>query len=100
MDNQTISILTVLGITVFVIGLLILLFYMPSRQDSYNDEHTEMAEESDSETNTRITHEKKSSSSQKTIYAFGAKNDIQRCPFCDGENAIETKVCEICRREL
>lgn len=100
MDNQTISILTSLGIAVFIVCLLVLLFYIPSRQDNENDEHAEIAEESDSKTNTHITTEEKPSSSQKTIYAFGAKNDIQRCPFCDGENAIEAKACKICRRDL
>lgn len=99
MDNQTISVLTALGITVFVIGLLVLLFYIPSRQDS-DDEYAEISEESDSETNTRIITEEKHSSSQITIYKFRAKKEKHLCPFCDGENTLEAKACKICRRDL
>lgn len=100
MDNQTISVLTALGITVFVIGLLVLLFYIPSRQDSDNDEYTKISGESDSETNTCIPSEVESSSSQITIYSFTAKKEINHCPFCDGENTLEAKACKICRRDL
>lgn len=99
MDNQTISVLTVLGITVFVIFLLAILFYVPSRQDS-DDEYTKISEKSDSENNTYITTEDNHSSSQITIYAFRRKKKKLLCPFCDGENSIDAKVCKICRRDL
>lgn len=41
-----------------------------------------------------------SSKSQKTIYVFREKKSIRLCPFCDGENELEAKVCNICRRDL
>lgn len=99
MDNQTISVLTTLGITVFVIGLLVLLFYIPSRQDT-DEDYTKISGESDSETNACTSSEEDSSFSQITIYAFTAKKEMHLCPFCDGENTLEAKVCKICRRDL
>jgi len=99
MDNQTISVLTTLGITVFVFFLLAILFYVPSRQDS-DDEYKKISDESDSKTSTRITSDEKSGSSQVTIYAFRAKKEKQLCPFCDGENSLEAQVCKICKRDM
>ncbi len=108
MDNLTISVQTALGITMIGIGLLVLLVwlvllvllvYIPSRQDSDNDEYTKIPRESDSKTNTCIPSEE-SSSSQLTIYSFTTKKKINPCPFCDGENTLEAKVCNICSRDL
>ena len=42
----------------------------------------------------------KSNTSQKVIYAFKENNIKRCCPYCDGENIIEAKVCNICRRDL
>lgn len=99
MDNQTISVLTVLGITVVVVVWLAILFFVPSRQDS-DVEYAEIPEESDSGTNTCITTEEKPSSSQITIYKFRAKKEKHLCPFCDGENSLDAKVCKVCRRDM
>ena len=41
-----------------------------------------------------------SMSSQKTIYAFRGKQTIHLCPFCDGENELEAKICNICGHNL
>ena len=35
---------------------------------------------------------------QKTIYAFVPKYRNRVCPFCDGENSLGAKTCDICGR--
>ena len=62
--------------------------------------YTNISEKSDSENNTYITTEDNHSSSQITIYAFRRKKKKLLCPFCDGENSLDDKVCKICRRDL
>ena len=47
-----------------------------------------------------IEKDSTSKSSQKTIYAFRGKQSIHLCPFCDGENELGAKICNICRRDL
>lgn len=37
---------------------------------------------------------------QHIIYEFNAKSAKHRCPFCDGENGVGAKVCNICGRDL
>lgn len=44
--------------------------------------------------------EKTSGPPQNTIYKFSAKRAKFRCPFCDGENSVEAKVCNICGQNL
>jgi hypothetical protein len=95
MDSLTVIILIFIGF----IGLMALLFYVPARQDKEN-EYTKISEERDSKTNTHIITEEKSSSSKTTIYAFREIKEKRLCPFCDGENSLEAKVCNICRRDL
>jgi len=107
MDGQSLSVLVTCGIFFLIIFLLFVLFFIPSRQDSENDEHTDISDESTSKsdavvskTNTRRSSKEKSEPSQKTIYIFHAKEGKCLCPFCDGENNSKATVCNICRREL
>lgn len=44
--------------------------------------------------------EKPSGPPQNTIYEFNAKSVKRLCPFCDGENSVGAKVCNICGRNL
>ncbi|WP_295094820.1 zinc ribbon domain-containing protein [Ruminococcus sp.] len=40
------------------------------------------------------------SSSKVTIYSFKAENGKRLCPYCEGENIIEAKVCINCLLNL
>ena len=44
--------------------------------------------------------EKPSGPPQNTIYEFNAKSTKRLCPFCDGENSVGAKFCNICGRGL
>ena len=61
---------------------------------------TEPTKTTTSYTRNNTNKESSSGTSLKTIYAFRGKNQIRLCPFCDGENELEAKVCNICRRDL
>lgn len=37
---------------------------------------------------------------QITIYSLSAMPPKNTCPYCDGENAVGTTVCDICKRAL
>lgn len=44
--------------------------------------------------------EKPSGPPQNTIYEFNATSAKRLCTFCDGENSVGAKVCNICGRDL
>lgn len=51
-------------------------------------------------TSSKPEEEKPSGPPQNTIYEFNAKSAKRLCPFCDGENSVGAKVCNICGRDL
>jgi hypothetical protein len=66
---------------------------------SYTDT-SDFASPHKNKTHCKTEKESITDSSQITIYYFNAKEQKYICPFCDGENSIEVKICSICGRDL
>lgn len=93
-------------ICIFIIGIcavIIIGFVRMNKADTTRTDSTDTSDSASSHKNkTHCKSEKEAISepSQITIYYFKAKDQKYICPFCDGENSIEVKICSICGRDL
>lgn len=93
-------------ICIFIIGICVVIiigFVRMNKTDTTRTDSTDTSDSASSHKNkTHCKSEKEAinDSSQITIYYFKSNDQKHICPFCDGENSIEAKICSICRRDL
>ena len=97
MDSSGFVLLLIVAVCV------IALIYITRKQKALDEEvvikPTESSGSSDT-TPSKPEEDKPSGPPQNTIYEFNAKSTKRLCPFCDGENSVGAKVCNICGRDL
>lgn len=93
-----------------VAACVIALIYIARKQKALDEEvvikptdstgSSGTASSSTGSTPSKPEEDKPSGPPQNTIYEFNAKSTKRLCPFCDGENSVGAKVCNICGRDL
>lgn len=68
------------------------------RKEKEKEEDSRKKKEEDK--NEYIKDDKVQTHSQYIIYEFNVRSAKRICPFCDGENSIGAKICNICGRDL
>lgn len=99
-------------ILLIIVSVCVLaLIYIAKKQKELNDlddyvkrkekeKKEESREEKKEDKNESIKDDIVRTQPQHIIYEFSAKSAKRLCPFCDGENSVGAKICNICGRDL
>ena len=99
-DKSFIVLISVLIITICVVLIVVFIRTITSRSAITHLTDKRRYKSASKERTIRKLKENKSNPSHITLYSFEGEYKKMICPFCDGENCIEAKICELCNCRL